>query len=279
MKLFREYDHFATIDTASAVEVGQYLRECLLEIFPSAKKEADNVVLASNTLNRLFCGEFPRFQACDTPYHNLEHTLQVSVCLLRMIQGAVMARELAFEVTDLMNVLLASFCHDIGYFKQAGDITGTGAKYSAYHEARGALLASEYLAAQGFGWERIQAIQRYILSTGTHRALRYIEFSNEKEKLLAQMLVTADILAQVSDPHYFDRLQNLFLELEESDNYMGIPISERRYSDVQALEKGTPQFWEEMHKNCLQEDCRSVYRYLARPFPNGVNLYLQSIRK
>jgi len=223
------------LDTTSAVEVGHYLAERLLELFPLAQKEATNLIHAAQVLNQLFRGEFPRFQACDTPYHNLEHTLQVSVCLMRMIQGAFIGRELAITTLDVMDVMLASFCHDIGYFKQKGDEHGTGAKYSAYHEARGALLASEYLSKQGVPWERIHTIQRYILSTGTHRALRYIEFSSDREKLLAQMLVTADILAQVSDPEYFNRLPNLFLELEESDHYMNIPRSKRRYSDVQEL--------------------------------------------
>lgn len=276
---FQETDHFVSIDTASVVAVGVYLSERLLEIFPNAKKEADALGLACNTLQKLYDGQFARFQAADTPYHNLEHTLQVSVCLMRMIQGAFLKGECVIKLQDVMDVLLASFCHDIGYFKERGDEKGTGAKYAAYHEARGALLASEYLTDQGLPWPRVQVIQRYILSTGTHRALRYIGFKSSTEALLARMLVTADILAQMSDPNYLDRLPFLFLEFQESDDYLNIPIHQRRYPDLESLQSATPSFWEHIHRDCLKVDCDSVYDCLNRPMPSGENFYLQSVAK
>jgi hypothetical protein len=274
---FAESDGFLTLDTASQAAVGDYLADRWSEVFPEAALQRQHLKVACERIEQLFLGQLPRFQAADTPYHNLEHTFQVAVCLMRLIQGAIAVGHLVVSREEVMDALLSAFCHDMGYLKHRGDDHGTGAKYTAYHEARGALVASEYLRGQGVAPDRIHTIQSYILSTGMHRGIRFIPFHSKTQSFLAQCLVTADIISQVSDPSYKDRLPLLFQELKESDDFLEIPSPQRRYPNIEALQASTKAFWDTALKGILEVDCKSVYKYLSRPLPSGPNAYLDAI--
>jgi hypothetical protein len=48
---------------------------------------------------------------------------------------------------------------------------------------------------------------------------------------------------------------------------------------VRELIAKTPEFWESFVLPRLSEDYRSVYRFLADPFPAGTNAYIEAVER
>jgi len=80
-------------------------------------------------------------------------------------------------------------------------------------------------------------------------------------------------------PEYPDKLPALYREFEESDDYLGVPPEKRVFKSAHDLLSKTPLFWSKVVEPKLQEDFNDLYRYLARPFPDGPNRYLESIER
>ncbi len=41
----------------------------------------------------------------------------------------------------------------------------------------------------------------------------------------------------------------------------------------------TPLFWQKFVRAKLESDFQAVYRFLARPYPHGPNLYIEAVEK
>ncbi len=98
----------------------------------------------------IFEGRLEYFQKMDTVYHNLEHTLQATLCWVRMLRNYQLYSERAKITADFFQMgLVAVLLHDIGYLKEEHDEYGTGAKFTFVHERRSCELAQIYLAELG----------------------------------------------------------------------------------------------------------------------------------
>lgn len=275
---FREFERaYPAVDTHDALSVAKALSSLHETLFPTAQDERQRLEKSCEALYLLFNGTFPQFQAADTPYHDLEHSLQVVLCLARLLAGAILYGNQHLSSEAFERALISAFFHDIGYFKRKDDALGTGAKYTIHHEIRGTLMAADYLAQKSWPIERIQSVQRLILATGADRAIRAILFRDTEEAFLATCLCSADLLAQMSDPRYLDRLPLLFEEFAESDRFLEIPEDRRAIKSVEELFQQTPQFWQETLEKRLVLDCNAVYRHLETPYGSGQNPYLRAI--
>lgn len=227
---------------------------------------------------QIFDGHLPFFQRIDTVYHNLEHTLQATLCWARIFRGyrenggSPQLTHAHFRL-GLASVLL----HDLGYLKEEHDELGTGAKFTFVHERRSCELAQIYLSERGWSQPDIFAVQHMISCTGPRAIIDAIPFRHRAEKVLGQMLCTADYLGQMSDPDYLAKLPILFKEFEESDNYRGIPKERRLFGSVESLIAQTPVFWNFTVLPKLEYDCGGLFRYLAIPYPDGPNPYLDQV--
>ena len=268
---------YPAVETHSAAAVAAALSALHAEAYPAARIERGRIALQCEALEQLFHGGFPGFQTVDTPYHDLEHTLQVALCLGRLLTAAHKNGGPIISAEAFERALVAAFFHDVGYFKILGDNTGTGAKYTAHHELRGALMAATYLPTKGWEFNRITSIQRLILATAAERAVRAINFQDSLEAFLGACLCTADLLAQMSDPRYLERLPLLYQEFEEADLFADIPLERRLLNSKEDLFAKTPFFWHEALNKRLIFDCNSVYRYLELPYGSGHNPYIQAI--
>lgn len=228
---------------------------------------------------RMFKGGFIHFQPMDTGYHNLEHTLQTTLCWARLLRnhqryaGKPRVTEDAFHAG-----LAAALLHDVGYLKEENDGRGSGAKFTYVHERRSCELAQIYLSQRSWSPGDIAAVQHMISCTGPQAAIDKLPFRNSAEKLLGQMLCTADYLGQMSDPGYIDKLPSLFKEFEECDSYRGIPADQRYFQSATELLRRTPAFWANQVLPRLNQACDGLYHYLADPYPNGRNPYLEAIQ-
>lgn len=265
-------------DTATPARLSAGLEGIFRRVHPGA--DCGFIAPLVEEVRALFAGEDPRYDAIDMAYHDFEHTLQTALCLARMMEGRAMSAALpAFSPGDFRRALAAMLFHDTGYLKARGDGPGTGAKYTFVHESRSAELAAGELRKQGWPEAELTAIRLFILCTGPSSRPDRQPFGNEVDAELGAMVCTADFLGQMSDPHYVKKLPALYREFEEAYAVRGIPPEMRPFVSAEDLLAKTPAFWRNFVLPKLSEQCRSVYRYLARP-PNSVcNPYLDAVER
>ena len=54
---------------------------------PSGSFEFDKLWLAFYDFERLFTGRYPGYLGCDTTYHDMQHTLDMTLALARLVAG------------------------------------------------------------------------------------------------------------------------------------------------------------------------------------------------
>ncbi len=90
--------------------------------------------------------------------------------------------------------------------KEADDQEGTAAKHKAIHEQRGMDFLSRHGKAFGLSANEISAGRSIILCTDMQEDIASISFASRQIKFLGKLLASADLLAQLSDQIYLDRI-------------------------------------------------------------------------
>ena len=225
-----------------------------------------------------FDGAHSRLQANDTCYHDIDHTLQVLLCWVRLMAGRAVSMDHPRVPFALYRLgLVAVLLHDIGYLKEREDLEGTGAKFTFIHEERGCQFIDQELPGLGFSPADIGSIQRFIRCTGPRADLNAIPFASEAERVVGMAVCTADYIGQMSDPDYVKKLPCLFREFEESNDYCGVPLEDRLFLSAEDLISKTPQFWTDFLIPRLDNECSQVYRSLGHPVSEGMNPYWNRI--
>jgi hypothetical protein len=184
---------------------------------------------------RLFAGEYPGYQKCNTRYHDLKHTTDCLLAMARLIHGASV-HGLTFAERDVALGLIAALCHDTGYIQELDDLEGTGAKYTLVHIDRSIAFMEKYFADAGFSSRDLEYCKGCVRCTGLEVKIEAMRFESLPHRVLGCMLGTADLLGQMADRTYLERLPYLYLEFAEG-NVPGF------VSEFDLLEK-TPAFWE-----------------------------------
>jgi hypothetical protein len=266
------------IDTKDPASVCKEVQAAYRTMHPEA--EADFVPSAIGWVTACFTGRHGDYQAIDASYHDLEHTLQVTLCLARLLLGRHRAGALPVlsrRTSEL--ALLAVLLHDSGYLKKRHDTVGTGAKYTVNHVQRSLHFAEDLLREKKFSIPDIQAVQRMILCTVMNADVRSIRFPNEEEKIAGCAVGTADLLGQMAADDYLEKLPRLYLEFAEAarpEPNNAVSGEELRKGTGDLLRK-TPAFWERYVLPKVRDDYGALYRYFSQPFPDGPNFYLDRI--
>lgn len=226
-----------------------------------------------------FNGHYRDYGPIDAKYHDLEHTLQGTLCFSRMLHGRSVAgaqpalTQRMFEL-GLLGILL----HDTGYLKHRHDTEGTGAKYTLIHVNRSIDFAGTLLEEKGFSANEIRAVQNMIRCTGVSVDIKSIPFETELERQVGYCLGTADLLGQMAARDYVDKLPILYSEFEESAQYnAGRGSATGIFGSVRELMEKTPLFWEKYVFPKVNGDFAGVYKFLNVPYPDGVNFYVRRI--
>jgi hypothetical protein len=226
-----------------------------------------------------FSGHYGDYQAVDALYHDFEHTLQGTLCLIRLLRGRHLAgaRPLLNERSFQLG-LLAILLHDTGYLKRSNDIEGTGAKYTVTHVSRSADFAAQLLQEKGFSTADIKAVQNMIQCTGVNAKLSAIPFQSELERIVGFSLGTADLLGQMAADDYVEKLPILYAEFAEAAHYSKDDAEFiASFSSANDLMQKTPAFWEKFVQAKLKSDFLDLYQFLNDPYPSGPNQYVQCI--
>ena len=165
-------------------------------------------------VTRLFAGTYPGFRISTTQYHNLQHTCSVVLATARLLHGLTCSgRDISTHVLEL--ALYSAYFHDTGLLTKTSDTAISGAVYTENHEERSITLMKQYFAGNTPSNFLTRECSSVIECTNLALDPREIFFPSDASKLAGYVLGSADILAQIADRYYLERLPLLFQELKD----------------------------------------------------------------
>ena len=224
---------------------------------------------AFETVVRLFRGQYPGYKACNTQYHNLRHTTDDFLAMARLIHGSTLQGHV-FSPSLITIALIATLFHDVGYIQETEDGEGTGAKYTIGHVQRSMDFLEEYGRGKGLPDQEIHAGRTMILCTELGTDFSRIRFPSKEVELLGRMLGTADLLAQMADRTYLEKL--LFLYYEFKEGRIGDYESEEDF-----LRKSISFF--EFAKDRLKNTLGGVDRFMLSHFAHRWGIHTDLYRE
>jgi hypothetical protein len=267
-----DHDVADTVRTTDPAAVSVEVIRLARHLFPNAPAPALERAFAD--ADRLYRGEHREYLPCDTEYHDIQHVLDVTLAMARLMDGYQRGGrngdpELSKELY-LAGVLAALF-HDFGYLRRRNDHKHRyGAEYTLTHVSRGACFLRGYARELGVGERLAQAVATLVHFTGYERPVDTIRLGNDTLRRLGLMLGTADIIAQMSDRCYLEKCRDrLYPEF--------VLARLGGFASAEDLVKKTPGFYQGACKR-LDEKLERCYDYAARHF-GGSNLYLEAMRK
>ena len=267
-----------SVDTKNSADVAAFARRVFHELYPEAKITL--LSRAFDDIEKLYTGQHPGYLPIDLGYHNLEHTLQATVCLIYLLEGAQRSGEvLPLTPRQFELAILTALLHDTGYLKIRSDESGTGAKYTLTHVLRSCAFSASYLPTIGIEEQEINGVLGAINCTGPTNEIGRLHFNSSTDRFIGCALATADYLGQMAAPDYPDKLDVLYAEFLESDNFLAMPEARRMFKSPQDLTRKTPDFWAKFIRPRLETQLDSAYKFLARPYPNGANAYLDAVER
>ena len=230
----------------------------------------------------LYTGRWPSHEACEVPYHDFAHALDAAVAVARMAAGWNRAHpEIGFSKELFCSMVAAGLFHDSGYIKDKGDHDGLGGKFTLTHVQRGMKIASDYLTRSRWPAWAVRFVTRAISLTDYQQEPDINKlFSREQELAAARIIPTADLIAQIADNRYIEKLDGLFAEFKEMYEHQdqrrlaadGTPV----FRSAQEIRDGIISFYEGFVAPRLNK-FGHMDRYLAVYFGSNRNPYHENI--
>lgn len=232
-----------------------------------------------------FSGDLSGYGDLKTLYHNHLHTNEVVLCSARMLHGLQLAgRGLASHYIDA--ALIGALMHDIGYLMRDSEREGatagapggaagagsTGAQFTATHVMRGVDFARDHLNT--LPPDLLESTVKVIQVTDHRQHPDWVKFTNPQEQLAAYATATADLVGQMANREYLERLLYLYFEFQEA-NLGG-------FADIHDLLEKTANFYN-ITRQRLDKDLNGLTSHLAGHFADmrgeGRNFYAESIER
>lgn len=247
------------------------VKAIVLMMFPEFDFETLNRVFKD--IMRLFRGEYKGYRKCNTEYHDLNHTTNALLVMTRLTHGAFLIGE-GLTGEDVNLGLICALMHDTGYIQTLDDNVGTGAKYTSIDTKRSIVFMDKYIADNRLSKADFKNYSDILKFTGLHTNVKEIEFETREIELLGKMLGTADLLGQMADRIYLEKLLFLFYEFKEG-GVMG-------YDNELDLLKKTIDFYTMTQKRFAIE-LGGVNEYMRYHFKARWNvdrdLYMEAVEK
>lgn len=276
-----DYDVTNLIRVSDPAAVGAAVVGLYGELYPRQSPKV--IETAFSDFTRLYRGEDPRFHGCETAYHDTQHSLDVTLALIRHIDGYERASRPSERLgarRAAVGVITALY-HDVGYLRSTRDRRHRhGAEYTLTHVSRGGQFLEDYLDHLGLGSEA-QVASHMIHYTGYERDINRINLGDLPYTRLGHLLGTSDLTAQMADRCYLEKCRDRLY-----DEFVMGGMAERRmpdgkvvvlYASPQDLLQKTPGFYAKVISDRLDGTFAGVYKYAARHF-SGQSLYMESVR-
>lgn len=277
-----EFDVTNRINTTDPVCVKLEIDRIFRSLF--SRPNAATLNRAFDDMVRLYRGEFPGYAKCDTGYHDMQHVLEVTLAMARLLDGYERSRgEDARHIPERLFELgvICALYHDIGYIRRVGDTKHrNGAEYTRIHVSRGARFLRNYMPLIGMP-EYADIAGQIVHFTGYERPVASIRVPDPIFKLLGSLLGSADIIAQMSDRCYLekcrDRLYPEFVAggIARTRSEGGEEIV--LFESAEDLLRKTPRFYQNASHR-LDVDLGGAYRFAQSHF-GGPNLYMDAVKQ
>ncbi len=224
---------------------------------------------AFGLLDSAFDGGLPGYQRLKTLYHNRTHTNEVVLCTARMLHGLHLAGQ-GLDADHVDAALIGALMHDVGYLMSDEEASGTGAQFTASHVMRGVDFTRRHLAS--LPPDLLETTAKVIMLTDHRKHPDWVKFDNLQQQRAAYATATADLIGQMANREYLERVLLLYFEFEEAQ--MG------GFADIHDLLEKTTAFYR-MTRGRLDTDLKGLSVHLAQHFGEQTgaerNFYQESI--
>lgn len=278
-----EYDVTNTVNVSSSVEVRDAVTNLLGSLYP--RDSLDPIWLAFHDFERMFSGRDADYHGVDTAYHDIQHTLDMTLAMARLVSGY----EQSVEASDRLGAeratlgIVTALFHDAGYLRHRTLDQGkrNGAEFTLRHVTRSSKFLGQYLPK--IGLERwCEVAQQIVHFTGYEVSLEGLELDNPRDSAVGHLLGTADLMAQMADRCYLEKCRDrLFPEFVLG----GIAIEGQadgesivHYRSGRDLLVKTLDFYQNSARARLENTFGGAYRYIEVLY-RGSNPYVVFIQK
>jgi hypothetical protein len=277
-----DYDVTNSILTTDPAVVKAEVQRLYRDLYGIAPPKA--IERGFTDIEALYRGAHPEYYACDTAYHDLQHVLEVTLAMARLMDGYERSRrngapQLPPEL--YMVGVLAALFHDFGYLRRRSDRRHrNGAEYTQVHVSRSAAYLRHYM--RGLGAGRLADIAAKLLHfTGYERPVEQIRVADSLLRRVGQMLGSADLIAQMSDRCYLEKCRDrLYPEFQlggVARRELPGGLTEELFRSGDDLVRKTPSFSRSAQRR-LDLQLARAYAYAECHF-GGQNLYLEEMQK
>lgn len=231
-----------------------------------------------NDFGVLYRGELEGFLACDTSYHDIQHVLDVSLAMARLVDGYEAGHAEEFQLgadLALLGIVVALF-HDSGYIRRAKETVVHGAEYTKIHVSRSAQFMAEYLPSIGLQ-ALVDIAGKLVHFTGYEYSPDQIDVPTDKHRVIGGLVGTADVIAQMADPAYLEKCRDrLFPEFELggiSRQVLEDGTENIIYKSAEDLLIKTPQYMKATITDRLDGHFGGLYHHIEKHF-DGNNPYM-----
>ncbi|MDP9066494.1 MAG: hypothetical protein M3O06_11600 [Pseudomonadota bacterium] len=275
-----DYDVTNTVQVSSTRAVQRAVADLFASTWPDAA--FDRVAAAFEEFDRLFTGRMPGYHGVDTIYHDLQHSLDMTLAMARLMVAYEVRAEPRerFGAERAIMALATSLFHDAGYIREVDDSAHrNGAEYTLYHVTRSARFLARFLPSIGMeSW--VSVATRIVHFTGYEVDLKQIQLPDGRDRRLGHLLGTADLIAQMADRCYLEKCRDrLYPEFVLGGIAAAPGINgalQVRYSSGLDLLRQTPRFIRQTRTDRLEGEFEYAYRYMEALF-DGKNPYMDAI--
>jgi len=248
------------------VESPANVREAVLRLYAARYPGADFAPLerAFDDFHALYEGRYPGYLACDTLYHDIRHTLDMTLAMARLVDGHDRSCAPADRLgarRAVMGILVA-LLHDAGYLKRSSEAqVENGAIFTKVHVSRSADFISAYLPKVGYAAEAPLA-SRLVHFTGYEMDVEDIRVEDPRDRMY---------LEKVREFLYEEFVWGKIAREQLADGREIV-----RYSSPDDLIIKTPGFYEYVARTRIQKKLDAADRYAESHF-DGPSLYQSEI--
>ena len=276
-----DFDVTNTVQVSNPIAVRNAVHELYSETFPGSS--FDRLWLAFYDFERLFSGRYPGYLGCDTTYHDMQHTLDMTLAVARLVAGYEQSVEPGDRLGPrraLMAVVTALF-HDAGYIRHVErdhDFVN-GAEFTMCHVSRSADFLRRYLPELGMAAD-VGIASMIVHFTGYELDLDNIELDDPRDTICGHLIGTADLIAQMADRCYLEKCRDrLYAEFVVG----GVAVDNTKpgeytvlYDSGEDLLSKTPEFYNQVMRERLDKKFNRAYRYFEVLY-DGQNPYIDAI--
>jgi len=268
------------VQVSSVPAVKRAVEELYSQTWPSGKVE--RLETAFSDFERLFNGHFPGYLGCDTVYHDLQHSLDDTLAMARLLAGYdrshAVEQRLGAE-RAMMGIVVALF-HDAGYIRQTDDtMHRNGAEFTRTHVGRSAQFLARYLPTLGLA-DWVPVATQIVHFTGYEVPFDQIRLDDPRDRKVGHLVGTADMMAQMADRCYLEKCRDrLYPEFVLG----GVAVSRGNEGELKVIYgsgldvlRSTPEFVAETMRTRLDGEFSGAYRYIEALY-GGRNPYMEAI--